>query len=92
VTSFVHVDDAAAAAVLALGWPAGAVNVVDDEPAPGTEWVPAFAAGVGAPAVAAAPDASRTGWARGASNAYAREELGWRPRWGSWREGFAAAL
>ncbi|WCB96501.1 nucleotide-sugar epimerase [Baekduia alba] len=93
VTSFVHVDDAAAAAVLALQWPVGAVNVVDDEPAAGDVWTPAFCAAVGAAAPPAAEDgadaAPRTTWARGASNTYARATLGWTPRWPSWREGFA---
>lgn len=49
VASFIHVEDAAEAALQALGWPAGTWNVVDDEPAPGTEWVPVFAGRVGAP-------------------------------------------
>ena len=43
ISSFVHVDDAATAAVAALEWPSGAVNVCDDDPAPGWEWVPASA-------------------------------------------------
>lgn len=88
VTSFVHVEDAAMAAVRALDWPAGAVNVVDDEPAAGTAWVPAFCAAVGAP-VPGVDGAGRHPFARGASNRYAREELGWTPRWPSWRAGFA---
>jgi nucleoside-diphosphate-sugar epimerase len=89
VAGFVHVDDAAAAAVAALGWPAGAVNVCDDEPAPGTEWVPAFCRAVGAapPPVA---DRPRAGFARGADNTRARKDLGWEPRWTSWRSGFPA--
>jgi nucleoside-diphosphate-sugar epimerase len=88
VTSFVHVDDAAAAAVLALDWPSGPVNVCDDEPAAGTEWVPVFcrAVGAGAPEVRA----ERAGFARGADDSHARNVLGWRPRWSSWRDGFAA--
>ena len=49
VTSFVHVDDAVRAALLALGWPSGIWNVVDDEPAAGRIWVPVFAASVSAP-------------------------------------------
>ena len=49
LASFVHVRDAARAAVAALDWPAGIVNIVDDEPAPGTEWVPVFAAALGGP-------------------------------------------
>lgn len=40
VTSFLHVDDAAQAALQALGWPAGAVNIVDNEPAAATDWLP----------------------------------------------------
>jgi nucleoside-diphosphate-sugar epimerase len=89
VASFVHVDDAAAAAVAALDWPTGAVNVCDDEPAPGTEWVPAFCGAVGAPQPPGA-DRPRAGSARGADNRHAREDLGWKPRWSSWRAGFAA--
>ncbi|WIX98842.1 NAD(P)-dependent oxidoreductase [Amycolatopsis mongoliensis] len=90
VSSFVHVDDAASAAVAALDWPAGAVNVCDDEPAPGHEWVPVFCAAVGAPAPARV-DAARTGWARGADNTRARTELGWVPSRSSWRDGFTRA-
>jgi nucleoside-diphosphate-sugar epimerase len=89
VSSFVHVDDAAGAAVEALTWPTGFVNVCDDEPAPGREWVPAFCRAVGA-AVPAASGGERHGWARGASNKYARKELNWTPAWPSWRDGFAA--
>ncbi|MVU83313.1 NAD-dependent epimerase/dehydratase family protein [Nocardia sp. ET3-3] len=87
VASFVHVEDAAAAAVSALDWPRGVVNIVDDEPAPGREWVPALAAAVGAPAPT--PTTGRADWERGASNARARS-LGWVPRHPSWRTGFAA--
>lgn len=89
VSSFVHVEDAALAAVAALGWPSGAVNVVDDEPAPAREWLPAFAAAVGAPAPAPVegPGAGREGWERGADNTRARR-LGWRPVHASWRTGF----
>ncbi|MCK2221248.1 NAD(P)-dependent oxidoreductase [Actinomadura sp. ATCC 31491] len=88
VTSFVHVDDAATAAVTALGWPSGAVNVCDDEPAPAREWLPAFCRAVGAPPPPAS-DAPRDPAARGADNRHARRELGWRPAYPSWREGFA---
>ncbi len=87
VTSFVHVDDAAAAAVQALDWPPGAVNVCDDEPAPGTVWLPAFCRAVGAPPPAVS-DAERSGWARGADNTQARTQLGWSPAYPSWRDGF----
>jgi nucleoside-diphosphate-sugar epimerase len=91
VSSFVHVDDAAGAAVAALAWPPGAVNVCDDSPAAGSEWVPAFSRAVGvAVAPVSRPAGERHGWARGASNDYARKELNWTPAYPSWREGFAA--
>lgn len=88
VTSFVHVDDAAAAAIQALTWPSGAFNLCDDEPAAGSAWVPAFCAAVGAPPPPSA-SAERAGFARGADNSRARRTLGWTPRWPTWREGFA---
>lgn len=88
VVSFVHVDDAARAAVDALAWPAGPVNIVDDEPAAGTSWVPDFARALGAREPAVSKD--HEPWARGATNVHARD-LGWQPRWASWRTGFRAA-
>lgn len=91
VTSFVHADDAAEAAVRALTWPSAAVNVCDDEPAPADDWAPAFAAAVGAPPPAPG-NAERQGWARGADNTYARQELGWTPDHPSWRKGFASFM
>lgn len=77
VTSFLHVEDAANAAILALNWPSGVVNIVDDEPASGKEWLPSYASLIGAPA----PDiqSDRKGWERGASNVKARNEYGWEP-------------
>ena len=101
VSSFIHLDDAAAATVLALEQGgAGIYNVVDDEPAPVTR-VAAGARG-GARRQAAAPlprwlarlfageAAVMIGTeARGASNAKAKRELGWKPRYPSWRQGFA---
>jgi nucleoside-diphosphate-sugar epimerase len=89
VSSFVHVDDAAGAAADALTWPTGFVNVCDDVPAPGRDWVPAFCRAVGV-AEPVASGGERHGWARGASNEFARKELNWTPAWPSWREGFAA--
>ncbi|MFF8277892.1 NAD-dependent epimerase/dehydratase family protein [Streptomyces lateritius] len=86
VSSFVHVEDAAKAAVLALEWPAGVYNVVDDEPAPAHAWVPVLARALGSPAPART--AGGAPWARGASNARARAS-GWSPAYPSWREGFA---
>ena len=84
VTSFTHVADAAAALVLALDWPAGTWNVVDDDPAPGTEWVPRFAREIGAP-----PPAHSTSGdiGRPVSNRLAREQ-GLRLQHPSWRDGF----
>jgi len=87
VTSFVHVEDAARAAVAALEWPNGVVNIVDDEPAPSREWLPALATAFGEPAPAVVP--GRAAWERGASNRKVRTELGWTPAWPTWRTGFA---
>lgn len=85
-TCFVHVDDAASAAVAALDWPEGPVNIVDDEPATAAEWVPVYSAALGAPTPPTARHAALQG--RPVSNARALE-LGWKPRLASWREGFA---
>ncbi|WP_141582598.1 NAD(P)-dependent oxidoreductase [Actinomadura sp. WMMA1423] len=87
VSSFVHVEDAARAAVAALDWPSGQVNVVDDEPAAARDWLPVLARALGAPPPP--PATGRAGWERGASNARARS-LGWLPRRSSWRTGFTA--
>ena len=102
--SFIHVDDAAAATVAAMerGAP-GIYNVVDDEPAPMREWVPAYAEAVGAKRPGRVPGwlarllagrytASMATQLRGASNAKAKAELGWEPRYASWRQGFREAL
>ncbi|HEX2192368.1 MAG TPA: NAD(P)-dependent oxidoreductase [Acidimicrobiales bacterium] len=105
VWSFVHVDDAAeaTAAAIRLGAPAGVFNVVDDDPAPVREWLPELAAAVGAEPPRRVPIAlgrlftgdvgvSLMTRVRGASNAKARDELGWRPRYESWRSGFRRGL
>jgi len=101
--SFIHLDDAAAATVLALEHDRpGIFNIVDDEPAPVREWLP-----VAAEALGAGPPRRFPRWlarlvageaavvmgteARGASNANAKRELGWELRHPSWREGFRAA-
>ena len=101
VTSFVHLDDAAAATVLALEHEGPAIyNVVDDEPAPVREWLPVLADALGAksprhlPAwlariIAGEAAVMLATEARGASNAKAKRELGWTPRHTSWRTGFA---
>ncbi|MFD0021572.1 NAD-dependent epimerase/dehydratase family protein [Streptomyces sp. NPDC058382] len=87
VTSFVHIDDVVTATVQAIDWSDGTYNVVDDEPAPATQWLPAYAAGLGAPAPEPGdlPEGAARG--RGASNAKARA-AGWVPEYASWREGF----
>lgn len=88
VTSFVHIDDAATAALQSLDWGNGAVNICDDEPAVGVDWVPEFCAAVGGEPPT--PSDQRTGFARGADNGFARNSLGWQPAWPSWRDGFKA--
>jgi 2-alkyl-3-oxoalkanoate reductase len=100
--SFIHLDDAAAATVLALEHGgAGIYNIVDDEPAPLREWLPAMAAAAGArpprhlPAwlarLVAGEDGVRMGTqTRGASNAKAKRDLGWTLTYPSWRQGFPA--
>ena len=103
IFSFVHLDDAAAATVLAVerGEP-GIYNVVDDEPAPVREWLPALAAAIGAkpprrvPRWLARLAAGEAGVvlmteSRGASNAKAKRVLGWHLRHPSWRQGFLDA-
>jgi 2-alkyl-3-oxoalkanoate reductase len=104
VWSLVHVDDAAAATAVAVerGRP-GIYNVVDDEPAPVREWLPVLASALGAKPPRRVPR-----WlgrlaggevatvmmteAKGASNEKAKRELGWQPRYPSWRQGFAQGL
>jgi nucleoside-diphosphate-sugar epimerase len=103
VWSFVHVADAAEATVAAIEHGSrGVYNVVDDDPAPVAEWLPALAEVIGAPAPRRVPRwvgrlfAGEAGVVmmtemRGASNAKAKRELGWQPMHPSWRQGFAAA-
>ena len=103
ISSFIHLDDAAAATVLALEHDsAGLYNIVDDEPAPMSEWLPALAAALGAKPprrvplwlarlVAGKGMVMMAVGSRGASNSKAKRELGWTPRYPSWRQGFPAA-
>ncbi|QCQ93269.1 NAD-dependent epimerase/dehydratase family protein [Rhodococcus sp. SGAir0479] len=84
VESFLHVADTVAPTVAALDWPAGIVNIVDDEPAEPDEWLPTFCRWVGAQA----PTGKARGPGRGASNAKART-LGWQPLYPTWRKGMA---
>ncbi len=104
VWSFVHIEDAAEATAAAVnrGEP-GVYNVVDDDPAPVAEWLPALAAAAGAKPPRRVPR-----WlgrllagevatvmmteVRGASNAKARRELGWQPAHPSWRRGFVEVV
>ena len=103
IMSFIHLDDAAAATVLAVEDDGpGIYNIVDDEPAPVSEWLPVLATALGAK-----PPRHFPTWlarlfageaavvmgteSRGASNAKAKRELGWTLRHPTWREGFAAA-
>ena len=90
ITSFLHVEDAAQAAVEALKWSSGPINIVDDEPASGKEWLPVFASVIGAPAPEK-EDGSERG-ERGASNAKAKKEYGWKPIYSTWRTGFNQLL
>ncbi len=102
--SWLHVDDAASATVLAVERRArGVFNVVDDEPAPASEWLPYLATCVGAK-----PPIRIPAWlarllagelavtimteGRGFCNARARRELGWEPHYPSWRQGFKEGL
>jgi nucleoside-diphosphate-sugar epimerase len=102
IWSWIHLDDAAAAAVLALEQDGPAIyNIVDDEPAPVRDWLPVLAQALGAK-----PPRRLPSWlarllageavvvmsteARGASNAKAKRELAWTPRHPSWRRGFPA--
>jgi nucleoside-diphosphate-sugar epimerase len=101
--SFIHLEDAASATVLALERDAvGVYNIVDDEPAPARQWLPFLAKTLGAK-----PPRHFPAWLarlfggelavmmgtelRGASNAKAKRELGWTLRYPSWRQGFVAA-
>ena len=103
VWSFIHIADAAEATVAAVEHGSrGVYNVVDDDPAPVAEWLPALAQTLGAKKPMRVPRfvgrlfAGEAGVVmmteiRGASNAKAKRELAWRPAHPSWRQGFAAA-
>jgi len=102
VWSFTHIEDAAEATAAAVDRGSrGIYNVVDDDPAPVAEWLPALAEKLGAPRPRRVPRlvgrlaAGEAGVvmmteARGASNAKAKRELGWQPAHPSWREGFGS--
>lgn len=100
---FVHIDDAARATVAALDGATGVFNVVDDVPAPTSEWIPFVAGLLGAKAPRQLPEAV-VRLAAGAYTAYllcaqpavsnqrARTELGWAPAFPDWHQGMKAAL
>ena len=102
--SWIHVDDAASATVAALErGQRGIYNVVDDDPASVAEWLPHLADAVGAKRPRRVPVWLARVFAgevvvaimtqiRGSSNLKAKRELGWRPKWTSWREGFKGGL
>ena len=102
--SWVHLDDAASATVLAVEQKAsGVFNIVDDEPAPASEWLPYLAESAGAkpprrvPAWLARLFAGNLAVTmmtegRGFTNAKAKRELGWELRYPSWRQGFKEEL
>jgi|SRR5215469_16400510 len=104
VWSFVHIDDAAQATLMAIerGQP-GLYNIVDDDPAPVSDWLPALATATAAKSPWRVPifvgrlavgehGVVLMTQIRGASNAKAKRELVWKPRWASWREGFRYGL
>jgi nucleoside-diphosphate-sugar epimerase len=103
IWSWVHLDDAAAATVLALAHDGPAIyNIVDDDPAAVREWLPVLAQAIGAKPPRRIPTwlarllagevvTVMSTEARGASNAKAKRELGWTPQYSTWRTGFTAA-
>lgn len=102
--SFLHVEDGATATLAAIErGVAGIYNIVDDEPAPAREWLPALTQMVGAKAprrvpafvarlLAGSAIVTMMTESRAGSNAKAKRELGWQPRYASWRQGFADVI
>ena len=105
VWAFIHVDDLAEATIAAIerGKPGGVYNIVDDEPVPAATWIPGLAEAVGAKSPRHVPvwlgklaagevGVSMMTQIRGTSNRKAKDELGWSPRYTSWRDGFHTGL
>jgi nucleoside-diphosphate-sugar epimerase len=103
IFSFVHMDDTVSATIAALDRGSGIYNVCDDEPAPMSEWLPAYAEALGAKRPRRVPvwlaswiggkQAAQMATAlEGASNEKAKRELGWEPKYSSWRRGFRESL
>jgi nucleoside-diphosphate-sugar epimerase len=103
IFSLVHVEDAASATMAAMDRGDGIYNICDDEPAPQSEWLPAYAEAIGAKpprrvpvwlgSLIAGKQAVRLAMKlEGASNEKAKRELGWQPQYPSWRQGFQETL
>ena len=103
IFSYIHVDDAVSATIAALERGSGIYNVCDDDPAPMSEWLPVYAEALGAKRprrvpvwlaswIAGKQAAAMSTRLEGASNAKAKQELGWQPKYPSFREGFREAL
>ena len=104
IVSSTHVDDAAGGTLAALEHGRrGVYNIVDDDPAPSREFIPAIAEALGAPAplhipawlgrlLAGEVAVTMMTEGRGSSNEKAKRELGWRPFWPTWRDGFRHGL
>ena len=104
IWSFIHIDDAAAATAVAVeSGKRGIYNVVDDDPAPARDWMPELARALGAKPPRRVPRwlgrllageaaAVMMTEVRGASNEKAKRDLGWKPRYASWRQGFVQGL
>jgi 2-alkyl-3-oxoalkanoate reductase len=104
VWSFTHIDDVAGSTVIAVtATQQGVFNIVDDEPAPVAVWMPYLCRAIGAKPPLRLP--RWVGWLaggpllvsmmesiRGADNAKAKHDLGWVPRWATWRDGFNSGL
>jgi 2-alkyl-3-oxoalkanoate reductase len=103
IFSYIHMDDAVSATIAALDRGSGIYNVCDDDPATLSEWLPAYAEALGAERprrvpvwlarlVAGKQAAGMSTTLEGASNEKAKRELGWQPKYPSWRQGFREAL